>query len=301
MFIIPENKSWVIYGIRLNKENSTYRYIGLTTTRLSERFTVHKDDSKTGSSPVNRWLRKHASEGFLVEVLVEVSPGDYGTLNEEEYFWIAIHRLLLGDRLPTDRSMLNIEDGGGHSPIDEDTRAKISASLLKYYDNPDVRVSISETSKDRWTDDRKLSWSGEGNPAYGKRGESCHNYGLIRSEETRAKISKAHKGKPKVRNIATCPHCSATGNSSSMTRFHFDNCETLNPKVPFKCLHCPKESELRWYIQKYHNENCKSLREPKKLTCPHCGKTGGISLMKRYHMDNCKLAPTDRTGSASPT
>lgn len=26
-----------------------------------------------------------------------------------------------------------------------------------------------------------------------------------------------------------------------------------------------------------------------KMSCPHCNKTGGISLMKRYHLDNCKL------------
>lgn len=25
-----------------------------------------------------------------------------------------------------------------------------------------------------------------------------------------------------------------------------------------------------------------------KLTCPHCGKVGGKSVMKRWHMDNCK-------------
>lgn len=26
-----------------------------------------------------------------------------------------------------------------------------------------------------------------------------------------------------------------------------------------------------------------------KITCPHCGKIGGSSLMKRYHLSNCKL------------
>jgi hypothetical protein len=26
-----------------------------------------------------------------------------------------------------------------------------------------------------------------------------------------------------------------------------------------------------------------------KITCPHCDMTGGLSNMKRYHMDNCKL------------
>lgn len=26
-----------------------------------------------------------------------------------------------------------------------------------------------------------------------------------------------------------------------------------------------------------------------RVQCPHCNKDGGISLMKRYHLDNCKL------------
>lgn len=25
-----------------------------------------------------------------------------------------------------------------------------------------------------------------------------------------------------------------------------------------------------------------------KITCPHCNKTGGNSIMKRWHFDNCK-------------
>jgi hypothetical protein len=26
-----------------------------------------------------------------------------------------------------------------------------------------------------------------------------------------------------------------------------------------------------------------------KVECPHCSKIGGISAMKRWHFDNCKL------------
>lgn len=40
------------------------------------------------------------------------------------------------------------------------------------------------------------------------------------------------------------------------------------------------------------NEAFSPVREKgykQKLTsCPHCGKLGGVSLMKRFHMDNCK-------------
>ncbi len=36
-------------------------------------------------------------------------------------------------------------------------------------------------------------------------------------------------------------------------------------------------------------KNSAAHKKPQtQVTCPHCGKTGGISLMKRYHYDHCK-------------
>ena len=36
-------------------------------------------------------------------------------------------------------------------------------------------------------------------------------------------------------------------------------------------------------------ENMRGTRGPqKKTTCPHCFQTGGGSMMKRHHFDNCK-------------
>lgn len=29
-----------------------------------------------------------------------------------------------------------------------------------------------------------------------------------------------------------------------------------------------------------------------KVECPHCGKSGGMTIMQRWHFDNCKLSPT---------
>ena len=43
---------------------------------------------------------------------------------------------------------------------------------------------------------------------------------------------------------------------------------------------------------KVSEETRKKMRKPKgpqnKVGCPHCDMMGGISLMKRYHFDNCK-------------
>ncbi len=29
-----------------------------------------------------------------------------------------------------------------------------------------------------------------------------------------------------------------------------------------------------------------------KVECPHCGKVGGVTIMKRWHFDNCKMKDT---------
>lgn len=52
-----------------------------------------------------------------------------------------------------------------------------------------------------------------------------------------------------------------------------------------------KEGVLNNRYGTHHTEETKNkMRKPKELvTCPHCGKTGGISAMYRWHMDDCKF------------
>jgi hypothetical protein len=43
---------------------------------------------------------------------------------------------------------------------------------------------------------------------------------------------------------------------------------------------------------KMSDERRSKLSKPQQIiTCPHCDKSGGVSLMKRYHGDNCKFKP----------
>jgi len=38
------------------------------------------------------------------------------------------------------------------------------------------------------------------------------------------------------------------------------------------------------------SKNSIGIKKPQKqVNCPHCNKVGGMSLMKRYHFDNCKM------------
>ena len=81
------------------------------------------------------------------------------------------------------------------------------------------KMSKTKKGKKRSTETRKkisAALSGENNNMYGK----------SLSPETRKKISAAKKGIPQPK--ITCPHCSKTGGSSTMKRWHFDNCKEIS-------------------------------------------------------------------------
>ena len=89
------------------------------------------------------------------------------------------------------------------------------------------------------------------------------------SPNRRSNISKAMRGKKpsqsnKISRLAAC-----TGRAQSDE-------EKLK-----------RVQSRSWYG---HSEETKhKLSKPKpSTTCPHCSKTGGISVMKRWHFDNCK-------------
>ena len=57
-----------------------------------------------------------------------------------------------------------------------------------------------------------------------------------------------------------------------------------------------KEKLSSFNLGKTHSDESKLKRSltltgyiQPKMSCPHCNKIGGISLMRRYHLDNCKM------------
>lgn len=58
-----------------------------------------------------------------------------------------------------------------------------------------IKSNDYELYKKKYVDYLKENKSGENNPNYGKRGILLHSYGKPRSEETKRKLSEAHKGK----------------------------------------------------------------------------------------------------------
>lgn len=56
-----------------------------------------------------------------------------------------------------------------------------------------------------------------------------HNIGKVTSEETKAKMSLANKGR--IFEKVTCPHCNTIGGLTGMKRYHFDKCKGTRPFI----------------------------------------------------------------------
>jgi hypothetical protein len=119
----------------------------------------------------------------------------------------------------------------------------------------------------------KKTHKGEKNGMYGK----SHSDKIVNDQSVRAKGNKSRLGIPhkiesiliqkeKARNREkhTCPHCNISCSGSSYTRWHGENCKTVNPNRPTRSV------------------------GRKIVSCPHCGRKGIKSDLIRFHFDKCK-------------
>jgi hypothetical protein len=109
---------------------------------------------------------------------------------------------------------------------------------------PIISSFKGKTHTEEWKAKASLRMSGENHPQYGTGGVDHHNYGTIRTEETRAKIRTAlsnldlsctEERKQQLRDywnsqpILKCEHCGKESSfKPAMVRFHFDKCK-MNP------------------------------------------------------------------------
>jgi hypothetical protein len=160
-------------------------------------------------------------------IFIGIDMSEYKAFYMERFFIKCYGRKDLGTGI-----LLNRTDGGEGSSgviVSEDTKAK--------------RVAV-------W----KEKYIKENHQFYGKIGEKSHWYGKQHSEETKAKMSAAKRGKCSGENnnrygishseetkekqraanmgriypIVKCPHCGKEGKSGAMKQWHFDNCKSLN-------------------------------------------------------------------------
>lgn len=123
---------------------------------------------------------------------------------------------------PEVREKLRLVNTGENNPMygktHTDERKKNMSKLMLGENNPAKRLESRE----------KISISKLGKPRNEetKRKLSEANKGKILSPETKQKMSDSKKSKSKPKT--TCPNCGKTGGSPQMSRWHFDNCKTIN-------------------------------------------------------------------------
>lgn len=135
--------------------------------------------------------------------------------------------------------------------------------------------------------------SGEQNPCFGRK----HNQqtrgiiskrltGKIIPKETRLKISKALCGNQKSeehKNNMKKPKSNIHRQNIVNARIGMEFSEAHKQNIS-KSLKGKSPSEM---TREKISRKLKGMNKP-LTTCPHCLKEGGVSIMKRWHFDNCK-------------
>lgn len=213
------SEPYVIYGLRLS-EDSDYRYVGLTTRPLRERLRGHLSEAFSARSKyaVHCWIRKHGRSSVTADILEKVDDENFEYLLYAERYWIKSLREFGAD-------LLNHTDGGEGvrglnlgKTLNPEHRESISLGVIKHFEKNGHKSVYDFWVQDHGVEEADRRWeakrlktsqssSGERNPMYGRRGENAPCYGRVgdkhplfgthRSEEEKAKISAATKGKPK--------------------------------------------------------------------------------------------------------
>jgi hypothetical protein len=117
----------------------------------------------------------------------------------------------------------------------------------------------------------------------GNGGKTRGMSGREHSEETKKKMSDAHKDKPskrKGRSFGPVP--ARQGIPNSFKGKQHSEKSKQNMRVPKG----PMAEEHKLLLSLATKGTPKGKQE--LLTCPHCNKIGGGSLIKRWHFNNCK-------------
>jgi hypothetical protein len=127
-------------------------------------------------------------------------------------------------------------------------------------------------------------------------GELNPCFGLVKSEETRLKLSKAHKGKKfsdehklnisesnKGKKLSEETKAKISITSSAENNGFYGQTHTEETKEK---LRGPKSEETKLKLSESQKE---------KLICPFCLLEGGKSAMRRWHFENCKFKQIQTT------
>jgi hypothetical protein len=155
-------------------------------------------------------------------------------------------------------------------------------------------------------------------------GENNPMYGIKHTKDTRVKISNSLKGSltafDKVKGINIRVTTEEFSNDNNLVGLNkgkkkgiviaYDKDKGINRHITKEefnkdknlvgltkgmvtAFDSVKKTKVRVTTEQFHeDDNLVSLTKGRKqpiVKCPHCDKRGGISLMKRYHFDNCRI------------
>lgn len=186
-----ESKPVVVYGLR-SSENGKIRYVGQTTQSLKKRIDAHFTPNKEGRKRrVWKWINGVLSRGFKIEAVV---LQENAVWNESEIKWIAWF-------IDGGSSLVNSTSGGEGTfgrKWTQEQKDHMSMKMSGKKKSPEhiAKLVASHLGK-------KPTDAARENQSLAKRGRSPSNLlamqkgniGLVRTEEHKAKISKAMKGR----------------------------------------------------------------------------------------------------------
>jgi hypothetical protein len=153
-----------------------------------------------------------------------------------------------------------------------------------------LRKQLSETYTGRKckpvSDDTraKLSAASKGKPKSDTHKANMKSANHARSPEYKIKLSSALKGKPRSdEHIANIKKSKQDISLETRTKMS----ESAKKRPPVSA-----ESKSKMSASKKGKTTKLKGSSQTKVTCPHCNKEGGISLMKQWHFDKCKLLVT---------
>lgn len=185
----------LVYGVRL-REESCYRYVGLTTKTAQVRLRQHRKQAAAGrKTPFYDWLRKQDRDDVVVDHLDWADELD--ELGEAEIAWIALLR-------HEGHPLLNLAAGGlGPTGVEWTTEMRQAASIRASgrkipsrfgKDNPFYQRKHSPEQRAKWSGARKGANAGADNPNYGKFGADHPSFGHVMSDESKARLSERMRG-----------------------------------------------------------------------------------------------------------
>lgn len=164
---------YYVYTVYMHVSPNNKRYIGITSQKPEKRWANGKG-YKTQSYFYNA-IEKYGWDNFQHVIVAK-------NLDEETAKWLEIELIRGWDSTNKEKGY-NVSLGGESWNFSEETKRKMSETRKGMRFSNEHKQKLSESKK------------GEKNPWYNKKDEDTPFYGKKHTEETKRKMSEAHKGK----------------------------------------------------------------------------------------------------------